>query len=74
MHYENILTEVRGRVGIITLNRPQAMNALSNALVNEVGHALDGFEVDDSIGASSLPATKRRLPPALTSRRCAMPH
>jgi|SRR2546421_8997975 enoyl-CoA hydratase len=51
MNYENILTEVRGRVGIITLNRPQAMNALSNALVNEVGHALDGFEVDDSIGA-----------------------
>ena len=50
MAYENILVETRGRVGLITLNRPKALNALNSALMAEVSTALDAFEVDDGIG------------------------
>ena len=49
MQYENIIVETRGKVGLITLNRPKALNALSDTLFDEVGHALDGFEADESI-------------------------
>ena len=51
MAYENILTETRDKVGLITLNRPKAMNALSPELMRELGHALDAFAADDDIGA-----------------------
>jgi enoyl-CoA hydratase len=51
MQYENILVETRGNVGLIRLNRPQALNALSPALIKDLGHALDIFEKDDHIGA-----------------------
>ena len=50
--YENILTEKRGRVGLITLNRPAALNALNAALISELLAALDDFEKDDDgVGA-----------------------
>jgi enoyl-CoA hydratase len=51
MAYETILTETKGRVGLITLNRPTALNALNDQLINELNQALDGFEADDGIGA-----------------------
>src|ERR1700752_2668055 len=51
MAYENILVETRGKVGLITLNRPKAMNALSPELMRELGQALTGFGADDNIGA-----------------------
>ena len=51
MAYENILVETRGHVGLITFNRPQALNALSSGLVADLGQALDGFEADDGIRA-----------------------
>jgi enoyl-CoA hydratase len=51
MSFEHIIVETRGRVGLITLNRPNALNALNDQLVDEVGQALDGFEADGSIGA-----------------------
>ena len=54
MSYENILVETRGAVGLITLNRPQALNALCDALIRELGQALDAFEADDAIGAIVL--------------------
>src|ERR1700730_17621290 len=54
MAYTNILVETRGPVGLITLNRPQALNALCRALVRELGQALDGFEADEAIGAVVL--------------------
>lgn len=54
MDYQNIIVERRGRVGLITLNRPKAMNALSSPLMAELAHALDGFEADDDIGAMVL--------------------
>jgi enoyl-CoA hydratase len=49
MTYENILTETRERVAIITLHRPQRLNALSDALADELGHALEGYDVDPGI-------------------------
>ena len=51
MAHENIIVEKRGRVGLITLNRPKAMNALNVALIGELKLALDEFEDDDEIGA-----------------------
>ncbi len=51
MAYENILVETRGRVGLITLNRPKALNALSPELMHELGEALTGLGSDDNIGA-----------------------
>ena len=51
MSYENILVENRGRAGLITLNRPKALNALNDALMNELGDALAKFDADEGIGA-----------------------
>jgi enoyl-CoA hydratase len=50
MAYDNILTETRGRVGLITLNRPKALNALNDALMDELGDALGRFDADENIG------------------------
>lgn len=51
MSYENILVETRGRVGLVTLNRPAVLNALNDALMDELGRALAAFDADDNIGA-----------------------
>jgi enoyl-CoA hydratase len=51
MAYESIHTTTRARVGLITLNRPKQMNALSPRLMQELGEALYGFDADDGIGA-----------------------
>ena len=50
MAYETILVETRGRVGLITLNRPTALNALNDQLITELNQALDGFEADEGVG------------------------
>jgi enoyl-CoA hydratase len=50
MSFENIIVEKREAVGLITINRPQALNALCNALVAELGEALDDMEADEAIG------------------------
>ena len=50
MTTETIIVETRGRVGLIRLNRPQALNALNAALMRELAHAIDGFEANDNIG------------------------
>jgi enoyl-CoA hydratase len=50
MTTETIIVETRGRVGLIRLNRPQALNALNAALMRELAHAIDGFEANDTIG------------------------
>jgi enoyl-CoA hydratase len=52
--YSNILVERRGAVGIVTLNRPQALNALNAALIAELGMAFDDLEADPAIGAIVL--------------------
>jgi len=51
MAFENIITEIRGAVALITLNRPKALNALNAALIAELGQALDSFEANEEIGA-----------------------
>src|SRR5712691_277717 len=48
---ENILVETRGRVGLVTLNRPKALNALNDSLMNELGEALAAFAAGADIGA-----------------------
>jgi enoyl-CoA hydratase len=57
--YQNILVERQGAVGIVTLNRPQALNALNAALVAEIGRALDALEADDAIGAIVLTGNEK---------------
>lgn len=59
MPYEMILAETRGRVGLITLNRPQAMNALNNHLMRELMDALEAFDQDDSIGAMVITGNEK---------------
>jgi enoyl-CoA hydratase len=59
MNYENILVERRGAVGLITLNRPKALNALNAALIADLGSALDAFEDDDEIGAVVLTGSEK---------------
>jgi enoyl-CoA hydratase len=54
MAYENILVETRGRVGLIRLNRPKQMNALNDALMDELGEALAKLDADEGVGAIVL--------------------
>ena len=50
MSFQNIVAETKGRIGIIRFNRPQALNALNAALVEELNAALEAFESDANIG------------------------
>lgn len=59
MSYEHILVETREAVGLITLNRPQALNALCAALIDELAQALDAFEADDAVGAIVLTGSEK---------------
>ncbi|ALV26730.1 enoyl-CoA hydratase [Pannonibacter phragmitetus] len=59
MAYENILTEKRGKVGIITLNRPKALNALNAALMAEVAAALDAYEADERVGCVIITGSQK---------------
>ena len=59
MAYENILVEKSDAVGLITLNRPTALNALCKALVEELAVALDDMEADDSIGCILLTGSEK---------------
>lgn len=51
--------EVRGRVGLLTLNRPKALNALNNELIDELAQALRDFDADDNIGAIVLTGSEK---------------
>jgi enoyl-CoA hydratase len=51
MAFETILTETRGRVALVTLNRPQALNALNSTLMGELREALKAFDRDPAVGA-----------------------
>jgi enoyl-CoA hydratase len=59
MGYENILVETRGKVGLITLNRPKALNALNDALMDELGAALKVFDADEAIGAIVITGSEK---------------
>ena len=57
--YEHLIVETQDRVGIITLNRPDAMNALCHQLMAEIYSALDGFEKNDDIGCVILTGSEK---------------
>lgn len=59
MAYQNIVVEARGPVGLVTLNRPKALNALNAALIVELGKALDDFEASAEIGAIVLTGSEK---------------
>jgi enoyl-CoA hydratase len=63
MTYECILTETRGdgarKTGLITLNRPKALNALNDQLMDELGQALLAFDADEAIGCIVLTGSER---------------
>jgi enoyl-CoA hydratase len=59
MSYENILVETRGKVGLIILNRPKALNALSPALMLDLTDALVKFEADENIGAMVITGNEK---------------
>lgn len=59
MAYDCILTEKDGAVGVLTLNRPEALNAFSNQLMDEVTDALKKFEADDDVGCIILTGSEK---------------
>ncbi len=60
MHYDNIDVRTEGgKVGIITLNRPKALNALNDALMTELGAALKAFDADEAIGCMVITGSER---------------
>ena len=59
MTYQNIIVETKGRVGIIRLNRPQALNALNKALIDELTRAIGNFDNDDNIGCMLLTGSEK---------------
>ena len=59
MDYQNILVKVEGGVGVITLNRPKALNALNNELLGELVHVLEAWDLDDAVRAIVLTGSER---------------
>merc|ERR1712216_325177 len=59
--YENITSETRenGSVGLVTLNRPKALNALCDALIDELNDAMAKFEADDQVGAVVITGSEK---------------
>ena len=57
--YENILTEIRGKTALITLNRPKALNALSSPLLADVTHAARAFDANPNIGAIVITGSEK---------------
>jgi enoyl-CoA hydratase len=57
--YENVLVETRGRVGLITLNRPKALNALNLATATEVVTAAEAFDADPGIGCLVITGSEK---------------
>jgi enoyl-CoA hydratase len=55
----NIIVETHGAVGLIRLNRPQALNALNAALIDELNAALEAFDADDAIGAMVITGSEK---------------
>ena len=59
MSYETILVETHVRVGVVRLNRPKALNALNDQLMNELGAALLAFDADEQIGCVVLTGSEK---------------
>ena len=54
-----VLTEVHGKVGLITINRPEALNALNNDVMDGIAKAIEGFEADDTIACMVLTGNEK---------------
>jgi enoyl-CoA hydratase len=59
MGYETILTAVQGRVAVVTLHRPQALNALNMTVMRELGDALTGFDADAGVGCIVIAGSEK---------------
>ncbi|BAU74211.1 enoyl-CoA hydratase-related protein [Metapseudomonas furukawaii] len=59
MTYETLLVEQAGAVGLVTLNRPDALNAINTRLIDELNQVLDGFERDASIGSILITGSRK---------------
>ena len=59
MEYKYIITETREKVGLIVLNRPEVLNALSSDVMDELGAALDAYESDATIGAIVITGSEK---------------
>ena len=59
MTYQNIIVETKGKVGLVRLNRPAALNALNAALISELSTALDAFEADDGINCMVITGSEK---------------
>lgn len=59
MAYDTIKTEKRGAVALITLNRPDALNALNSQLVDELIDAVQGFDADDAVGCMVITGSEK---------------
>lgn len=68
VNYRHILTERRGRVAIVTLNRPERLNALNMLLIGELYDAFERFNKDADVGVIILTGAGRAFAPVSTSR------
>ncbi len=59
MEYQNISVETKDKVGVITLNRPKALNALNDQLMDELGFALKAFDKDEAIGCIIITGSEK---------------
>lgn len=59
MDYANIVVEVQEKIAVIHLNRPKALNALNDDLMNELGHALQAFDADNAIACMILTGSEK---------------
>jgi enoyl-CoA hydratase len=59
MAYETILVETRSRVALVTLNRPQALNALNSTVFRELNQAFDGFDADPQVGCIVITGSEK---------------
>ena len=59
MAFQNIIVDTTGKVGRVTLNRPQALNALNEALIGELNEALSAFEADPAIGCTVITGSEK---------------
>ena len=59
MEYQNIIVEIKEKIGVITLNRPKALNALNDQLMDELGRALNAFDQDEGIGCIVITGSEK---------------
>jgi enoyl-CoA hydratase len=59
MSYQSIIVETQGRVGVIRLNRPQALNALNSSLIAELGRAIAAHDADTGVGCILITGSEK---------------